>query len=272
MDLVPPLAFLSIGVAIGAAAMALLKKPQSRKTRRRTRIARFVEPGSGSSGMLSPNLLTSAYVLLNLSLDDRKRPVFRTADNHFSPHAPGVLVLVVTAFDAWLCEILNSARPGISMDVLGETADLPTVERLKRISRTLCTAQISPSPDFRLAVDLRHEVIHFLPYVQDISASDTIPDWLREAGNQNIFMSAKAGRPQAPGELHFSQRLCSYALGYWACQTVHKESQALTVALDPSKMSSITALATAGNFGFYSQGIAPDKLGPFDSAHGLTIT
>ncbi len=55
-------------------------------------------------------LLRSVVCLLANALDERKQPVWRTSHNHSTWLAPGIVLTVLTAFEAWLNELIGAAR------------------------------------------------------------------------------------------------------------------------------------------------------------------
>ena len=117
--------------------------------------------------MISHELLTSARLLLMLALDQRRQEVFRISKNHYSSYAPAVIVIVVTAFDAWLNELLGSARSEVSDDRLAEVIDRPTIDRYKEIA-SLSGASLSPTSALNILIKTRNEIVHYLPYAQDL--------------------------------------------------------------------------------------------------------
>jgi len=78
--------------------------------RRHRRHEHFLTRQSGATLGISPDLLFTVHVLLQHALDERKRPVWRTSENHATAYAPTIVVMIATAMDAWLSELIAFAR------------------------------------------------------------------------------------------------------------------------------------------------------------------
>ena len=61
-----------------------------------------------------------------------------------------------------------------------------------------------------------------MPYTQNI-AKQTVPGWLQYLELQDLLITAKKGKGSV--DFHFSQKLGSYRLAYWACETVYAAVQ-----------------------------------------------
>jgi hypothetical protein len=118
--------------------------------------------------------------------------------------------------------------------------------------------------DFKLLVDLRHEIIHPLPYIQSLSTR-TVPPWLSELAGKNLFISTEGA-----SDFHFSLKLGSYALAYWACETVYMTAKAVASALKQDILWG-SSVATVESFGFYQQVTSPADLPAFDREEGLPL-
>jgi hypothetical protein len=213
---------------------------------------------------LSGELVQAAHCLLTNSLEERKEGVWREPDNHCSLYAPGVIAMVVTAVDAWLNEIIGHSRQALSEERITDLVDRSTiVDKFRDIARELSGKPLAVPSDFRLLIAVRNEIVHFLPYVQLVASGNTVPSWLGELGRKRLLIST--GNPTA--EFHFGQKLCSYALGYWACQTVHLAAQAMVPSLGQNSIGGLAA-----NFGFYQRVTGPADLRPYDHRFGLTLS
>jgi len=90
-----------------------------------------------------------------------------------------------------------------------------------------------------------------------------VPDWLLELENRQLLL--KSRDPHA--DFHFSQKLCSYALAFWACETAYSAASDLAASLKTDSIPS----AVSDNFSFYQSFVAPSDLEEFDKRFGLTV-
>src|SRR5216110_921821 len=98
---------LLFAAALGAlATYAVLKKPR----RRHKRHEHFIAQTGGTSMGISADLLRAAQLVLRTALEERRQPVWRTAQNHATSYAPTVIITSATALDAWLSELIGFAR------------------------------------------------------------------------------------------------------------------------------------------------------------------
>ena len=252
-------------VAAGVGALVTytaLNKPR----RRRKRHERFLSNVSGTSVGISVNLLQATRLLLLSALEERRHEVWRTAGNHAAWYAPTVIITVATALDAWLSELIGLARSwvGLSKEQVASVIDIAGLdEKYERTAGLLFQKRIRPSTDLRYLSKVRNEIVHFLPYAQDISAG-TVPDWLQYLEQKDLLISANGAV-----DFHFSQKLGSYALAYWACETAFKAAQALA---EKAQDHPLQHLVSAGNFGIIAGVHAPNELQEFDARYGLTLT
>jgi len=66
------------------------------------------------------------------------------------------------------------------------------------------------------------------------------------------------------------QRLASYALAFWAFETVEAAIQAIVIATPPE---GLVATYTAPNFSLFRQwACPPDRLPEYDRQYGLAVT
>jgi len=86
-----------------------------RKTKKGPRTEEF-RAHAGPGMPFARPLVDSAFALLAQALQHRHGNGWREPHNHFTEHAPGALVLIVTAFDAWATEFavgLDLSKPGL---------------------------------------------------------------------------------------------------------------------------------------------------------------
>ncbi len=208
---------------------------------------------------ISTNLLQSSRLLLQASLDERRGGVWRSKENHATWYAPGVVVMIATALDAWLTELLASGRLHLDISAV--------YSKYERAAELLFGTRIRASTDLEYVSKVRNEVVHFLPYTQDITKR-TVPDWLQYLDGHDLLIKAKKG---AGVDFHFSQKLGSYRIAYWACETVYAAVQALEK--HARQTSNVMAdFIRADNFCVMAGIHSPDELPKYDKDHGLTIT
>lgn len=250
--------------AIGAAGMYGLTK--RKRPRMRKRVQHFVAQQHGTQIPLSHNLLHSAHVLLGNALEERKQPVWRTRSNHSTWFAPAIVLTVLTAFDAWINELIGVARvtSSISIDQIGPLIDKPLADRYRDAAKHFAGKRLTTPNDLKLLSTVRHEIVHFLPYVQDIAYGNTVPEWLMNLEKRQLLI--ESGNPYA--DFHLSQKLCSYALAYWACETAFSAAHEFASFLN----ANVPPFANADNFAFYQSLSAPADLGEFDRKFALTLT
>jgi len=240
---------------------------KKKRHRRRRRHEQFLGAQGGTQIPISHNLVQAAHLLLVKALEERKSGVWRTKENHATWYAPGVILTVTTALDAWLNEVIGSVRMtgSIPDEQIAVLIDRPLYEKYREAARTVTGRRVVPK-DLKLLETLRHEIVHFLPYVQDIASGKTVPDWLDELSAKMLLIST--GDPKV--EFHLSQKLCSYALAYWACEIAHVAAEDFKALYDKHQL--IGPILAADNFAFFQQLAAPKDLGQFDKQYGLNLT
>ena len=105
--------------------------------------------------------------------------------------------------------------------------------------------------------------MHFLPYAQDIRTR-TVPDWLQYLEQMDLLISGAGAT-----DFHFSQKLCSYALAYWACDTVRQATERFAVQGQQSRIAHFLA---SDNFQVTDGLHAPDELHIFDKQYELIVS
>lgn len=211
----------------------------------------------GGIGFLSTDIVKSALGCLSLALADRRGHGLRLKHNHYAPNATGALVLLVTALDASMNELIafvDKDRP---------LADVPTLQRYLRLTQ-------GRPPDeelyahLGLLVEVRHEVVHFLPrYVGD---KGNVPTWLKPLDDLGLFLRG----PREEVDFTFFQKLSSYALAYWGWEVANAILKRVVEAIPAEELPFYDYLTH--NFGRFDQLCAPADLPTFDRRHGLTLS
>ena len=186
-------------------------------------------------------------------------------------YAPGVAVMIATSLDAWLSELIAFGRTplGLREEDVARVIDIGTVAEKYRHTATLLFQQdIRPSTDLEYVSKVRNEIIHFLPYTQNV-AKQTVPGWLQYLEQQDLLITAKKGKGSV--DFHFSQKLGSYRLAYWACETVYAAVQALEAQAQQTK-NVMAPVIRADNFCVMASIHSPEELPKYDADHGLTLT
>jgi hypothetical protein len=236
-----------------------MKRPRPRRRRHE----HFLASTSGTSVGISHVLLQAAHLLLQAALEERRAGVWRTKQNHATYYAPAVVITVLTALDAWLSELIGFSRSwiGVTDEQVASVIDIGTVpDKYRRTAELVFQERVNPSSDLRLLSTVRHEIVHFLPYAQNISAN--VPDWLQQLAQKDLLITT--GKTQ---DFHFSQKLGSYGLAYWACETVFAAAQQL--AEKTPSGHPLHHLISPDNFRVVAGIHAPEELPDFDAKHGL---
>jgi hypothetical protein len=240
-----------------------VKKPR----RRHRRNEHFLTQTSGTTMGISPDLLFTVHVLLQHALDERKRPVWRSNENHATTYAPTIVVMIATAMDAWLSELIAFARHPLHLpeEQVARVIDIGTTsDKYESGTELLLGRKLRANADLRTLSKIRNEIVHFLPYTQDIT-QDTVPQWLQYLDQKHLLISAAGD-----ADFHFSQKLSSYALAYWACETAYQAAEQVTNAATPNQH--LHHLVSANNFRVTAGIHSPEELHFFDNDHGITVT
>jgi hypothetical protein len=231
-------------------------------SKRKARLEQFQERRSGVTDTLSTWLAKSAYVTLENALDERRGGVYRTACNHFSSHAPASILLLVTAFDAWLNEALWLLAPfGSKLRSLG---DKRPEERYIGIPKLVNDTQLPRRQELQMVFDVRHEIAHYLPRV--VEGEGKVPEWLVELHQRKLLLTSPHPDEADSG---IGTRLCSYRLAHWTWTVIDSAIADFLEALGDSARP--IRLGTA-IFGWHSRVCAPTKLALYDSEHNLELT
>ena len=168
----------------------------------------------------------------------------------------------MAAFEAWLNETILGLCLYQHLDWPGARclATRPLLQKYRGIFRQLERPEPTIDPDLALAVDLRNEIAHHLPYLT--SDKDWLPSslqGLRDRGLLHDYGHPEAGPP-------FTQMLFSYALAYWCWEVVQHAVERLVDTLGDARG---LAEHTATNFGHYARICPPDCLADYDRTRDL---
>lgn len=220
---------------------------------------------SGAIDMLSGELLECALAELRLALEYRANRVVRTANNHYSPHALGSLLLLVTAFDVWLTELIS--KFGYFNTDFKKLGCESALQKFYGLPKQLTGTTIPPHRELELLVELRHEIAHSLPRV--IKDKGNVPAWFAELNRRRLFCTG----PDPEADFYsIASKFASYRLAYWSWETVEGAIGDLFEALSPMGERLSGARGVANNFTLYRAVYSPAQLVLFDQAHKLSLT
>lgn len=231
---------------------------------RRARLEEFIEQRGGATTSLSASLVTCAAQLLNMALQERRREVFRTRDNHYTNHAVGSVLVLTAALEAWLNEAIYHGSAWGDPRTLRELAGDSILHKYRGIPRHLGGERLPPDPQMALLLDVRDEIAHFLP-------RGAMPASFRALQRKGLLITT--GRPDI--DFFFTQKLPSYRLAYWAWTVVDAAVDRLIGALRANQQvaQAIEIFAsTASNFRLYRRVCAPEALRQFDEHYRLELT
>jgi hypothetical protein len=230
-------------------------------TKKKERLQQFREYGGPGGMSFSQELVSSALHLLGIALEQRLGPVFKTARNHYTNHAPAVVVLAVSAFDVWSTEC--SVGLEIHHPIFPKLAEAPTCVRYRQLLERLKGAPDSHEAELRTLVDIRDEVVHFLPRHLPNQA---LPAWMDVLNQRDLLI--KSNHDDA--DFSLSQKLSSYALAHWACSTVSICAEKI-ISVVPADIAAFAGAATASNFANFRAFAEPAALPDFDLRRGIVL-
>jgi len=225
-------------------------------TKRRERIKQFEDHGSPGGMSFSQELVGSAISLLRIALEQRKQPVSRCHDNHYTSHAPGAIVLAVTAFDVWVREFEVGLEAVDSSFPKCKKVDNPICRRYADLLRNLGESNCPFEADLRSVVDVRDEIVHYLPRTLP---GRTLPAWIDSLDRRGLLIRS----PTNDADFTLSQKLSSYALAHWACTTL-ASCVATLIGAVRNEFVPFVGGCTAKNFSLFSTITAPGDLVDFD--------
>ncbi len=230
---------------------------------KRDRIERLVNLKSGPWGSFSADLLLTAKLLLAASVEDRKGNADPPASNHMSKHVVGSIVLLAAGFESWLNETLyHLSIYDSDLAMLGKDSLL---EKYKKVCAwdgagrmsltdvvTLAQAQgldlNQSTRNLKLVVEVRNEIVHPMPFATGTQWN--VPNNLVPLHETGLLISTE--KPDS--DYTFSDKVRSYALGYWCWEVVETCVHLLVEHLKPDQQASWTAQ----NFSAYKD-ICPPK-------------
>lgn len=228
---------------------------------------RLVNPKSGAWGSFSADLLLAAKLVLTASQEDRKDNVDPPTSNHMSKHVVGSTVLLIAGFESWLNETLahlsiydQSLRELGKASALQKYKDLCAWDGAGCMSLTDVTILAQAQGlDFnqtirnlKLAIEIRNEIVHPMPF--PTGTQWNVPTNLLLLHEMGLLIST--GQPNS--DYTFSDKLRSYALGYWCWEVVEACAYLLVKHLNPDQQ----AAWTAQNFSAYKDLRSPKDLSP----------
>lgn len=221
---------------------------------RKERHDQFTQQEGWGHYALSFELLFAADRLLCLAFEERRSQVYRLATTHYTSFAIGAITLVATAFDAFLNEVY---------DLRMQRDLVPTSSTVDRFERLFPRGAEIDVTDLEKLVVVRNEIVHYLP--RPAPNEGRVAEVLQDLDRRGLLMSSR----MATG-WEIPQRLASYALAYWAFETIEAAVARLVAATAREFQVSV---AVAGNFSLYRQWASPPAdLLEFDHEHGLALT
>jgi len=222
---------------------------------RTQRHATFQAPQTGSISGLSWVLLACAESELRDALGDRGPGVAMSSDNHWSPHGSASILLLVAGLEAWLNEStlpLEARCPGLRQE-----AKQTVTEKYQRIPKRVAGRSPVVSEELALVLTVRHEIAHFLP----MTVEGGVPEWLSDLQSRGLFITS----PRADADYDFAAKLGSYALAYWAWETVSQAVADFLQALGPLDLQAKALRLSAENFEGYRSLCGPNRLAECDA-------
>jgi hypothetical protein len=192
---------------------------------KKKREGQFWDFSSGVASGISGALISCAFDELFAARDDRLVDKKKQHDNHYSVHALGSIVLLVTALDSYLNEIIWQMCPTGKdeynvRELIGLNAAQKYKEILKRkADKEMINKDIPKITDLKIVVDLRDEIVHFLPRVVPRNGSKkNVPEWFDRLVKLGLLLD----RPIVNDETPLGRNLMSYKLAYWSWEVVTK--------------------------------------------------
>ena len=229
-------------------------------TRKNEREAAYMNPLAGL-GHLSFDLIVSAKQALVRALHDRKSEVVRLATNHYTPSAAATIILVTTALEVSMNEAIAMGSV-FGSSVERSSALPPTCTKFANIASGSADFE-SAATELRLLVDLRDEIVHYLPRTER-SAAGNVPHWCQRLQERRLFI-------EAPGsDFQFSQKIPSYALAYWSYDVAYHTIELFVGSLPETTQRVCDYLVH--NFSLYLEVCPPEDLRAYDAANSLELT
>lgn len=221
---------------------------------RKERHDQFTQQNGWGHYALSFELLFAADHLLWLAFEERRSQVYRLAQTHYTSFAIGAITLATTAFDAFLNEV---------HDLRMQRGLVPAATTVEKFGHLLRQAAAIDVADLERLIVVRNEIVHYLP--RPLPNEGHVAEVLQDLDRRGLLMST----PTAIS-WEIPQRLASYALAYWAFETIEMAVARLVAATPEEYRFSV---AVAGNFSGYRQRVEPPaQLREFDRRNGLLLT
>lgn len=139
----------------------------------------------------------------------------------------------------------------------------PVSKKYYEIPQRVAKAEIPPRTELDLVIQLRHEIVHYLPRV--VKEEGSVPNWFLELHKRRLFITSSS----SDGDFVLAHKLGSYRLAYWAFESV---AGAVADLLDALGAKADSIRLTASNFGHYRSAPSPTELAAFDFEHKLELT
>lgn len=237
-------------------------------------VSRKAKKDEFMAGRLGPhmsffqNLTSCAHSELYLSLEDRRRDVVRLKDNHYSIHAVGSVVLLITAFDSFLNEGLSSIGIGTPPIKILELGDKPTTEKYYGTIEDL-GGMIQRNNDLNIIIKLRDEIVHYLPRnVSENGPRRYLPQSLWALDKKGLLFRYPDSKDY---EVPFGELVSSYRLAYWVWENIDIAVNELIAAFSSTKFPHFNHFYSSlqSNFKSYQMINSPDNLVSYDSENGI---
>lgn len=205
------------------------------KSRRQARLESFVDPTETVVVIpFSGDLVECAFSQLRLAFDTRlSGRVVVMPDNHYSPHTLGSIVLLVSALESWLNEMVWIMY--VEDKSMRKVANEGIVAKFGALSKEALGDEMLIDPEMRLAVDVRNEIVHCLP-------GRDMPSWLEPLSESRIMIKAQ-NAINVDFTLH--QKLSSYRLAVWCWYVVTRNVRQLCDALSESTRDHVKFVAAS---------------------------
>jgi hypothetical protein len=234
-------------------------------------MAEFKAGGLGPHMTFSQNLISCAYSELYLSLEERRGGVYRLKDNHYSSHAVGSIVLLVTGFDSFLNEGLSSIGTGPLFKSVLELASEPTIEKYYGTIQEL-GGTIQRNNNLDSIIKLRDEIVHYFP--RNVSAKGSrryLPQTLYGLDKKGLFFRFPENEDY---EMPFGELVSSYRLAYWVWENIELAVCDFISAFSSTKVPEWHFIYSDlhDNFKNYQKITSPNNLATYDASNELELT
>jgi hypothetical protein len=164
--------------------------------------------GKGATGFLSTTHFRLALHHLAHALDGRWDSKYKTPNTHRSEHAIGAIVFCVSGIEALANTLIWW---GVNSDTKEQTLNTLASASIRNKIENLMPPGKGVSSDLNTLINLRDEIIHFIPVM---SGKENVPPWIKSLQDSGILLGAPE-LSEEDGYFLFVDRLCSYRLAYW---------------------------------------------------------